>query len=156
MSQAYLLISPRDDHGIVSLTPMARPFDAAILEMFARVREVRIETTSLDGARTHRTIIWIVTAGDEVFIRSVRGIAGRWYREARQRPEVTIHADNQAIPVVAVLANDAESVRKVSDAFEAKYGRRSPGSTASMLRPHTLETTIRLEPAEAGSGQARA
>lgn len=125
--------------------------------MLADVREVRIETTSLDGASTHRTIIWIVTAGDEVFVRSERGTAGRWYREARQRPEVILHAEGQAIPAVALLANDADTIRKVSDAFEAKYGRRSPGSTASMLRPHTLETTMRLEPAEAGSdpGSAR-
>jgi len=49
-------------------------FDAATLEMLGRVREGRIETTSLDGARTHRTIIWIVT---EVSWLAEEGLAGR-------------------------------------------------------------------------------
>ena len=122
-------------------------FDGTTLELLGRVREVEVETTSLDGERTHRTVIWIVTAGDEVFIRSVRGAAGRWYREARQRPAIVVHAKGASIPASAVLANDLDSIQRVSDAFTEKYGRRSPGSTASMLRPHTLETTLRLEPA---------
>lgn len=130
---------------------MPEAFDTATLELLDRVREVRIETTSLDGTTTHRTIIWIVTANDQVFIRSVRGTAGRWYREARRRPDVVLHAEGSAIPAMAVLANDADTVRLVSAAFTAKYGRRSPGSTASMLRPHTLETTVRVDPAPAAT-----
>lgn len=122
-------------------------FDAATLQRLGRVREVEVETTSLDDTQTHRTVIWIVTAGDEVFIRSVRGAAARWYREARQRPAIFLHAEGIPIPVSAVLANDPDSIQRVSDAFTAKYGRQSPDSTASMLRPHTLETTLRLEPA---------
>jgi hypothetical protein len=127
--------------------PTSPRFDAATLEILDHVQELRIETTSVDGARTHRTIIWIVTAGDEVFVRSVRGTAGRWYREALRQPAVVLHAEGQAIPVTTVLANDAETVQHVSDAFKGKYGRRSPGSTAAMVRPHTLETTMRVEPA---------
>lgn len=127
--------------------PTSPRFDGAILEMLGRVREVRIETTSLDGATNHRTIVWIVTAGDEVFIRSVHGTTARWYREARRRPDAILHADGAAIPVALALAADPHSIQRVSDAFTAKYGGRSPGSTASMLRPHTLETTLRLDPA---------
>jgi len=126
--------------------PDAPRFDAVTLELLGRVREVRLETTSMDGMKTHWTIIWVVTVGDEAFIRSVRGTAGHWYREAIQRPEVTVHADRASIPASAVRANDPDTVGQVSDAFRAKYGKRSPGSTASMLRPHTLETTMRLEP----------
>jgi hypothetical protein len=122
-------------------------FEAATLEMLGRVREVRIETTSIDGATNHRTIIWIVTAGDEVFIRSVNGATARWYREVRQRPDAILHAEGAPIPVSVVLAADPDSIQQVSDAFKAKYGPRSPGSTASMLQPHTLETTLRVEPA---------
>jgi hypothetical protein len=60
---------------------------------------------------------------------------------------VVLHADGAAIPATAIVANDAETIQLVSDAIEAKYGRRSPGSTAQMRRPHTLETTMRVEPA---------
>ncbi len=124
---------------------MPARFDAATLEMLDRVREVELETTSLDGAQTHRTIIWIVTAGDQTF-RSVRGDAGRWSREARRRPEVILHPGGPSIPVSLVPAHDPATIQQVSDAFTAKYGRRAPASTASMLRPHTMSTTMRVDP----------
>jgi hypothetical protein len=136
--------------GTVQVMSEARRFDASTLDRMRDTREIRLQTTSLHGTATHRTIIWIVTVGDEAFIRSVRGPAGRWYREARERPEVVVHVEGESIPATAVLANDSETIETVSDAFTAKYGKRSP-STASMLRPHTLETTLRLEPRESTS-----
>ena len=122
------------------------PFDPSTLLKLRGVREVTIETTALDGSATHRTIIWIVAVGDQPFVRSERGTAGRWYREARAHPDVILHVEGAQHPVTAVLANDAESVELVSNAFREKYGRRSPGSTEMMVQPHTLETTLRLLP----------
>ena len=121
-------------------------FDAATLATLARIREIDLETASPDGAQTHRTTIWLVTVGDQVFVRSERGTAGRWWREARHDPDLIVHAEAEAIPVTAVLAADPDTVQRVSDAFLAKYGRRSAASTAAMLRPHTLDTTLRLDP----------
>lgn len=120
-------------------------FDSHTLEMLGRVREVQIETTSLDGERRHRTIIWIVVVADRAYIRSEYAEAGRWYREARSEPRVILHAEGEALPATAVLANDAETVEAVSDAYRAKYGKRSPASTEAMVAPHTLEHTLRLD-----------
>ena len=126
-------------------------FDAPTLDMLSRVREVEIETTSLDGVQRHRTIIWIVVVGDEAYVRSEYAEAGRWYREARSEPRVIMHAEEKALPATAVLANDAETVEAVSDAYRAKYGERSPGPTEAMVAPHTLETTLRLDPRDASA-----
>ena len=71
---------------------------------------------------------------------------GRWYREVRAQPDAILHVEADAIPVTVVLAADPDSIKRVSDALTAKYGRRSAASTASMLEPHTLETTLRVEP----------
>ena len=127
------------------MTGMANRFDTPTLEMLGRVREVHLETTAADGA-THRTIIWVVVVGDEAFVRSEYAEAGRWYREARARPDVVLHAEGQAIPVTAVLVSDATTIRQVSDAYRQKYGKRSPASTDAMVAPHTLEHTLRLDP----------
>jgi hypothetical protein len=131
------------------MTTMDVRFAAATLKVLDRVREVEIETTSLDGEQRHRTIIWIVVVRDEAYIRSEYAEGGRWYREARSEPRVILHAEGTAIPVTAILANDAKTIEQVSDAFRAKYGKRSPGSTAAMVAPHTLETTLRLDPRDA-------
>jgi hypothetical protein len=128
---------------------MAARFDPATLATLGRVREVEIETTALDGAETHRTIIWIVTSDEEAFIRSVRGAAGRWYREARQRPDTILHVGGASYPVSLVPAGDPYSIRRVSEAFSAKYARISPASTAAMVAAHTLETTLRVDPRQA-------
>jgi hypothetical protein len=125
---------------------MPNRFDESTLQMLARVREVQIETTAAAGATVHRTTIWVVVVGDQACIRSEYAEVGRWYREARAQPEVLLHADGQAIPVTAVLANDNDTVAQVSDAFRAKYGKGSPASTEAMVAPHTLAHTLRLDP----------
>jgi hypothetical protein len=126
-------------------------FDAHTLELLSHAREVEIETTSLDGEQRHRTIIWVVVVGDQAYIRSEYAESGRWYREARSEPRVILHAEGKAIPASAVLANDAETVDAVSDAYRAKYGERSPDSTEAMVAPHTLEHTLRLDPRDAAT-----
>lgn len=128
--------------------PSSPRFDVDTLALLDSVRELEIETAALDRVGTHRTVIWIVVDGDEVFIRSVRGTAGRWYREIRQDARATLHVSWRAIDVTGVPAADAGSIRRTSEALRVKYGRRSRASTAAMLLPHTLETTLRLVPRE--------
>ncbi|MEO8229599.1 MAG: DUF2255 family protein [Chloroflexota bacterium] len=135
-------------------TKMSRGHDPAALVKLAGAREIRLETTSLDGTRTHLTTIWVVIDDEQVFVRSVRGPAGRWFREVRRRPGAIVHVAGLHIPVRAELATDAPTVERVSDAIETKYGRRS-ASTRSMLQPHTLPTTLRLDPAGTGPTSSR-
>jgi hypothetical protein len=126
---------------------MPRTLDPAILASLAIEQEVRLETTSLSGTQTRLTTIWVATDQDEVFVRSVRGAAGRWFREVRRRPAAILHVEGVRIPVRAELVTDAATVARVSDAISEKYGQRSPGSTRAMLQPDTLPTTLRLDPA---------
>ena len=120
-------------------------WDPELLALIDREAEVDIETTAADGA-IHRATIWAVVDGGEVFIRSWKGERGRWYREIRDRPKAVLHAAGRAVSVRAEPATDPESVQRVSDGLTAKYGRRSPESTAGMLLPATLPTTLRLAP----------
>lgn len=126
---------------------MPKRHDPAFLATLAIAREVRLETTSLDGTRTHLTTIWVATDQDQVFVRSVRGPAGRWFREVRRRPAAILHVRGVRVPVRAELVTDAATVGRVSGAISEKYGRQSPGSTRAMLQPDTLPTTLRLDPA---------
>ncbi|HZM73695.1 MAG TPA: DUF2255 family protein [Candidatus Polarisedimenticolia bacterium] len=107
-------------------------------------KEVRIETRAADGA-VHRTIIWVMVEGGEVYIRSYRGPTARWYREALERPDVALHVSKRRIPFRAVPATDAASIAACSAGLERKY-RRSY-SLGAMLREDVLGTTLRLDPA---------
>lgn len=121
-------------------------FDKATLEALRETDEMEIESVSDTGV-VHRTIIWIVADEHHAYVRSVRGDDGRWYRELRDRPDGAIVLAGTRIPFRAVAASDPASAERVSDLFRAKCGRSSAASTESMLRPETLPTTLRLEPA---------
>lgn len=122
-------------------------FDNETLQLLDEVTVVRIETRRIKGATEHRTIIWVVVVDGEVFVRSVRGPRGRWYREIFTNPEGALRAGDRRIPGRAVAATDDPTVEAVSDAYRSKYGRSSPGSTRAMLSPEPLPTTLKLLPA---------
>src|SRR3954454_20051134 len=114
------------------------------LSLLAEAEEVDIETGPT-GAASHRTTIWIVVDGSDVFVRSVRGDAGRWYREAVDNPSVAIHVDGRRIEARAVRATDPASIERTSARLREKYARDP--AMPPMLLPKTLDTTVRLEPA---------
>jgi hypothetical protein len=119
-------------------------FEASDLAALADTAEVEIETRSADGT-IHRTVIWVVVDGTDVFIRSYVGARARWYREALADPSVAIHVDGRRIACQAVPAPDDDSVARTSAGFESKYA--SEAETPDMVRPEVLPTTLRLTPA---------
>ena len=122
---------------------MAAAFGAQVLDRIREAGEVRIET-SADG-HVHRTIIWIVVDGDDVYVRSVRGPRGRWYRELTRSGTGAILVGEDRIAVRALTAADPASIERCNAALRAKY--RGDPAVRSMLRDDTLPTTLRLEPA---------
>ncbi len=122
-------------------------FGAEALRLLDETKEVRIETRRDSDSPEHRTIIWVVVVEGEVFVRSVRGPRGRWYREISSNPEGALHVADDRIPVRATPATDDTTVDAVSAAIRAKYQKSSPASTEAMVRPETLATTLKLSPA---------
>jgi hypothetical protein len=117
-------------------------FPPDVLAAIADREEVEIET----GGR--RTIIWIVLDGGDVFVRSVRGEKGRWYRDLTADPKATVHfrgkPKREPVRVRAARASDPTSIERCSRALESKY-TGIPG-LEPMLEEDTLATTVRLEP----------
>ena len=122
-------------------------FDPDTLRLVDDTREVRIETRRDEEAPAHSRTIWAVTVDGSVFVRSVRGERGRWYREVSANPAAALHVGGRSIPVRAVPVTDDATIEAISEAYREKYGRTSPGSTRAMLQPETLPTTLELAPA---------
>jgi len=119
------------------------PFPKPQLESIDAAREVDIETRA-DNGRVYRTVIWIMVEDDVVYVRSVRGEAGRWYQRATADSNVKIVVGSVEIDAVARLAADERSIETASAGLRRKY---APGpSLDSMLKPDVLPTTLRLEP----------
>jgi hypothetical protein len=122
-------------------------FDPETLNLLDETQEVRIETRRDQDSPVHHTIIWVVVVDGEVFVRSVRGPKGRWYREISGNPAGALHAGDRRIPVRAAPATDTPTTQAVSEAIRSKYERDWPGPTAAMLRADVLPTTLKLSPA---------
>lgn len=122
----------------------AMSFSDEDLAALDRAEEVRVETQA-PGGPVHRTIIWIVVDDGEVFIRSVRGERGRWYREAKANPAIAIHVDGKRLAATAIPATDPDSIERTSNAIKRKYA--ADPALRTMIVPAVLPTTLRVEPA---------
>jgi hypothetical protein len=118
---------------------MAQVFDSEMLAQLRDTEEVRIHAGKAKAA-----IIWVVVADNDVFIRSVRGPKGRWYKAAAADKQATLEVGDRSIPVRVTAATDDASIERASREFLTKYSA-SPYAQ-SIVRPETLMTTLRLEP----------
>ena len=115
-------------------------FDPETLSKLRDRQEVAIRTEKHpESAIT----IWVVVSNGDVFVRSVRGAKGRWYRDLAAGGTATLEFDGQQLAVQAVPSNDAASVERASQQFLSKY--RSSPYAASIVRPEVLATTLRLD-----------
>lgn len=116
-------------------------FDADTLRELRDLREVAIRTEKHpDTAVT----IWVVVADEEVFLRSVRGSKGRWYRDLAAGGPATLEFAGRRLEVQAIPVNDADAIARASREYLRKY-QPSPYAQA-MVRDEVLATTLRLEP----------
>jgi hypothetical protein len=118
-------------------------FDDPLLQTFDRDREVQVRVRRRDGSMVDLPI-WIVTVGEEPYVRSYRAERGAWYRHARERGSMTVVARGQVVAVAVEPAADEDLNRQVSEAFTAKYGRGGPART--MVSDEVAATTLRLLP----------
>jgi len=129
----------------------AARFGSDLLARIDAAREVEIETTRRSGA-SRRTVIWVMTDGAEVYVRSVGGVEGRWYRDLMDRPIALLHLDDERVAVEAGIAHDVAQLDLVDELLRSKYGRTSRASTASMLRGEIRGATLRLVPTDQPGG----
>jgi hypothetical protein len=120
---------------------MTRTFDAAILDALHSAQEVRIRTSR----RPDRGVtIWIVVAGEMVFVRSFRGPKAVWYSAAMADGQASLEIEGRLVAVRVTPVGDAATIAAVSQGFLRKYAE-SPYAQA-MVAPEILGTTLRLSP----------
>src|ERR671919_2214021 len=116
-------------------------FDADTLHELRHLQEVAIRT---EEHPKNAVVIWVAVADDEVFVRSVRGTKGRWYRDLAAGGPATLEFASRRLAVQAIPASDPAAVGRASREYLRKY-QPSPYAQA-MVRSEVLPTTLRLEP----------
>ncbi|HEY0493025.1 MAG TPA: DUF2255 family protein [Candidatus Dormibacteraeota bacterium] len=115
------------------------------LSRIGKAEELQIASVRRDGTLRKPVTIWVVLHGDGLYVRSVRGPAGAWFRGTQERHEGRIQAGSIAKEVTFVDAgHDAEA--EVDSAYRAKYRRYAGSVLNSVLTPEAKSTTIKLVP----------
>src|SRR5438067_1552827 len=116
-------------------------FDRDTLKRLHDTQEIAIRT----GKHPDKAVTtWVAVAGDAVFVRSVRGPSGRWYRDLATGGPAELEFAGRRLAVQAIPAHDEAAVGQASREYLRKY-KTSPYAPA-MVKAETLPTTLRLEP----------
>jgi hypothetical protein len=118
------------------------------LDRVAAADGLTIAARRADGTLRAPVPIWVVRVGDDLYVRSWRGLAGRWFRAARDRREGHLSAGGIEKDVVFADADEA-----VNDAIDVAYGEkygRYPSYIPPMIAPQAQATTLKLVPDDRG------
>jgi hypothetical protein len=88
--------------------------------------------------------MWVVRAGDDLYVRSVNGRDSSWFRGALSRHEGRIRVGG-AERDVALDESDAAN-DEVDDAYHAKYDLGYPSIVPRIVAPEPRAATLRLVP----------
>jgi hypothetical protein len=114
------------------------------LEQIAVAPEIEVSALREDGALTKPVTIWAVRVEGELYVRSVRGGAGGWFRAVGRRHEGRIEAGDVAVDVAFEDAPHHLDV-EIDDAYKQKYGYPSD-PVDSIITAEAKATTTRIVP----------
>ena len=112
------------------------------LRSIADVGEIRVAGRRDDGSLRPLVIVWHVVVDGALYVRSVRGTSGKWYRGVTRHHEGAIswRGGTHDVAYVSDSTKDAE----IDAAYFEKYGRGS--ASRSITSAEAAATTLRIEP----------
>lgn len=106
--------------------------------------ELELASARADGTLRPPVTMWVVRAGDELYVRSAYGPENPWYRRAMGSGRGRIRAGGVEREVTfADAAPDAHAA--IDAAYHAKYDQYGPRIVGTVVGPDAAAVTIRLE-----------
>ena len=118
------------------------------LDKFGKAEEVQIASVGRDGKLRKPVTVWAVRHGEDLYVRSVRGRDGHWFRGTQERHEGRIRAGGAQQDITFVEA-DHNIEDEIDAAYRDKYRRYAGRILDSVLTPEARTSTLKLEPISA-------
>jgi hypothetical protein len=115
------------------------------LNKIGTAEELQIASLRQDGTLRKPVTIWVVRLGDDIYVRSVNGRTGTWFRGAQVRHEGHIQAGGIEKDVTFVDADTGIS-DQIDAAYRIKYRRYAANIVGSIVTPEARSSTIKLVP----------
>jgi hypothetical protein len=120
------------------------------LDKIGGAEEVQVASVRRDGTQRKPVTVWVVRRGDDLYVRSVRGRNGNWFRGVQEAHEGRIRAGGVQQDATFVEADD-EINDEVDAAYRAKYRRYAGNILNSVLTPEARAATLKVVPRSIGS-----
>jgi hypothetical protein len=114
------------------------------LHKIGSAEELELASVREDGTLRRPVIMWVVRAGDDVYVRSVNGRGSSWFCGAQHRHEARIRAGGVEKDVSLVETDAAND--QVDAAYRAKYDRRYPSIVPRIVAADARAATLKLVP----------
>ncbi len=120
------------------------------LRKFGAEEELEIASVRRDGTLRTPVTIWVVRHGDDVYVRSVNGRTGAWFRGTQVHHEGRIWAGGVEKDVTFVDA-DPDLNNQIDAAYRKKYRRYAESIVSNIVTPAARSATIKLVPRSTSS-----
>jgi hypothetical protein len=118
------------------------------LRRIAEAEELQMAPVRRNGDLRRATPIWVVRAGDDLYVRAAYGANEGWHGVARSSRRARIGAGGVERDVTVEDA-DAGALDEVDAAYRNKYGGRYAQIVDSITDDQHRATTLRLVPQNA-------
>ena len=119
------------------------------LEKVGRAEELRLASVRGDGTLRNPVTMWVVRHGDDLYVRSVNGRTGGWFRGAQDRHEARIRAGGVEKDVLLVETDEMND--EINAAYRTKYRRYAASIVGSIVSAKAREATLKLVPRSTNS-----
>ena len=115
------------------------------LAKIGTAEEVQIAPLRRDGTPGKPVTVWVVRHGDDLYVRSVKGRDGAWFRGVQATHEGRARAGGVEKDVTFVEASH-DFDEEIDAAYRQKYRRYAGRILNSVLTPDARSATIKLMP----------
>ena len=115
------------------------------LNKIGKAEELQLASVRDDGTLGKPVIIWVVRLGDDLYVRSVNGRSGSWFRGLQARHEGHLRAGGVDKDVTFVEDDDPTLNEQIDAAYRAKY-RHYPSAVDHITSPAARAATVKLVP----------
>jgi hypothetical protein len=113
--------------------------------------ELKFASLRRDGMLRNPVTIWVVRLGDDLYVRSVNGHTGAWFRGTQVRHEGHIWAGGVDKDVTFVEETDRDLNDQIDAAYRTKYRRYAASIISHIVSPEARSATIKLVPRSTSS-----
>lgn len=115
------------------------------LSKVAGADELEVTSVRRDGTPSSSRTIWVVQVGDDLYVRSVNGTDGAWYKGTQVSHQGHVEAGGVSKDVTFTdIGHGMDS--QVDAAYQDKYQRYPANIIGSIITQQAAATTMRLDP----------